>query len=63
MSAMRKAAGHSHQEIIRGLAFKWQRILTRCWKNRQPYDELRYVQRLRETASKLIAYLPADQTT
>jgi transposase len=30
--AMRKAKGHRHHEIIRGLAFKWQRILTRCWK-------------------------------
>jgi transposase len=63
--AMRKADGHRHQEIIRGLAFKWQRILTRCWKNHQPYDELRYVERLRQTSSKLIAYLPPqpDQTT
>jgi len=55
---MRKAEGHRHHEIIRGLAFKWQRILTRCWKNRQCYDELRYIERLRQTASKLIAYLP-----
>ena len=62
--AMRKAAGHRHQEIIRGLAFKWQRILTRCWKNGQPYDELRYVERLRQTASRLIVYLPQpDQTS
>lgn len=56
--AMRKAAGHRYQEIIRSLAFKWQRILTRCWKNRQPYDEFRYIERLRESGSKLIAYLP-----
>jgi transposase len=58
--AMRKAAGHRYQEIIRGLAFKWQRILTRCWKDRQPYDEHRYLQRLRETGSPLIAYLPRE---
>jgi transposase len=56
--AMRKADGHRHHEIIRGLAFKWQRILTRCWKNRQPYDEHRYVRHLRKTSSKLIAFLP-----
>lgn len=56
--AMRTADGHRYQEIIRGLAFKWQRILTRCWKDRQPYDEHRYLQRLRKTGSKLIAYLP-----
>ncbi len=58
--AMRKAQGHRYQEIIRGLAFKWQRILTRCWKDRQPYDERRYLQRLREHGSKLIAYLPPE---
>jgi transposase len=58
--AMRTAAGHPYQEIIRGLAFKWQRIITRCWKNRQPYDEHRYLQRLRDTGSRLIAYLPKE---
>jgi transposase len=57
---MRKAAGHRYQEIIRGLAFKWQRILTRCWKDRQPYDELRYLQRLRQTGSKLATSLPPE---
>jgi transposase len=56
--AMRKAVGHRYQEIIRSLAFKWQRILTRCWRDRQPYDERRHLQRLRECGSKLIAYLP-----
>lgn len=58
--AMRRADGHPYQEIIRGLAFKWQRILTRCWKDREPYDEHRYLRRLREKGSKLIAYLPPD---
>ena len=57
---MRQAAGHRYQEIIRGLAFKWQRILTRCWKNHQEYDELRYLERLHATGSKLIAYLPPE---
>lgn len=56
--AMRTAEGHRYQEIIRGLAFKWQRIITRCWKNHQPYDEHRYLQRLRDTGSRLIDYLP-----
>jgi transposase len=30
----------------RALAFKWIRILFRCWKNKQPYDEVTYVRRL-----------------
>ena len=58
--AMRTAAGHRYQEIIRGLAFKWQRIITRCWKNHQPYDEHRYLQRLRDTGSRLVDYLPKE---
>lgn len=58
--AMRRAAGHRYQEIIRGLAFKWQRIITRCWKDRKPYDEHRYLGRLRHTGSPLMAYLPKE---
>ena len=55
---MRKASGHKFQEIIRGLAFKWQRIIWACWQARQAYDEERYLERLRVTNSKLIAFLP-----
>lgn len=33
----------SHHAAIRSLAFKWQRILYRCWKDGKPYDEARYV--------------------
>jgi transposase len=58
--AMRKAGGHPYQEIIRGLAFKWQRILTSCWKTHQTYDEDRYLQRLRATHSRLISFLPPE---
>jgi transposase len=32
----------AHQEAIRKLAFKWQRIVWRMWQDRQPYDEARY---------------------
>jgi len=50
---MRQAQGHRYPEILRGLAFKWQRILYRCWQNHEPYDEQRYLQRLRATNSPL----------
>jgi len=33
---------------IRKVAFKWVRILWRCWQDRQPYDEARYLRRLKE---------------
>ena len=55
---MRRAAGTSYQVIIRALAFKWQRILFRCWKDRTPYDEHRYLQRLRANGSPLVRFLP-----
>jgi hypothetical protein len=29
--------------VIRVLAFKWIRILFRCWKERKPYDEPIYL--------------------
>lgn len=31
----------SHHAAIRALAFKWLRILYRCWKDRRPYEEAR----------------------
>ena len=41
-----KRAGKHHQTILRALAFKWIRILCRCWQDRVPYDESRYIQSL-----------------
>ncbi|MBO0783916.1 MAG: IS110 family transposase [Ktedonobacteraceae bacterium] len=35
--------GKSYQTIIRALAFKWIRILFRCWKNQTPYNEEHYM--------------------
>lgn len=55
---MRRAAGTPYQVILRALAFKWQRILFRCWKTRQPYDENRYLQSLRAASSPIIHFLP-----
>ena len=57
---MRKARGHRYHEILRGLAFKWQRILFHCWKTHQPYHEDHYLQRLRDTGSPIIQFLPPD---
>ena len=38
-----KAKGKSHHVIIRALAFKWIRILWKCWQTKTPYDETTYV--------------------
>lgn len=37
-----RARGKQHHAIIRSLAFKWIRILYRCWQNRTPYQEALY---------------------
>ncbi len=50
-----RSKGNSHQSSIRALAFKWIRILFRCWKSRTLYDESKYLNALRERNSPLIA--------
>jgi len=37
-----RARGKNHHGAIRALAFKWIRILFRCWQNRCPYDPTKY---------------------
>ena len=49
-----RARGCSHQAAVRALAFKWIRILYRCWKTRTPYDETRYLKSLQERGSPLL---------
>ena len=41
-------------EAKRALAFKWMRILFRCWKNHEQYDEDKYVQSLINHRSPVI---------
>lgn len=55
-----RKAGKTHQVILRALAFKWIRILWRCWQDRQPYDDARYLAALKRRGSPLIAELPAS---
>lgn len=43
--------GRKYHTIIRSLAFKWIRILFRCWKDRTPYDEEKHMETLRKRGS------------
>jgi transposase len=43
--------GKQHQAAVRALAFKWLRILFRCWKDRTPYDEAKYLTALQRHGS------------
>jgi transposase len=52
--------GKSHHAALRALAFKWIRIMFRCWKNRTPYDEAVYCNSLKIRRSHLADGLPAS---
>jgi hypothetical protein len=59
--AMLKSKGQTFHAAVRALAFKWIRILYRCWKNRVPYDDDIYLRQLRQKQSPLLAFLPAEK--
>ena len=42
--ARARARGKSHHIAVRALAFKWLRIMWRCWQNKTPYNEALYLQ-------------------
>ncbi len=52
-----RAKGSNHQAAVRALAFKWIRILYRCWQTRTPYDESIYLKSLERRGSPLVKQL------
>ena len=54
------AKGSSHNATIRALAFKWIRILFRCWVDRTPYNESRYLTAHQERQSPLLKFAAAQ---
>jgi transposase len=46
--------GASHQAAVRALAFKWLRILFRCWQNRMRYEEAIYLNALKRRGAPLL---------
>jgi transposase len=49
----KRQQGADHHAAVRSLAFKWQRILYRCWKDRTAYDEEHYLKALKQHHSPL----------
>lgn len=49
----KRAAGMDHHAAVRALAYKWTRIVFRCWKDRVPYHEQTYLAALRRRGSAL----------
>ena len=60
---MKLQRGKGSHAAFRNLAFKWQRIMWRCWQQRLPYQDARYLQSLQRNASPLYARVLATPTT
>lgn len=53
-----RSIGKSHHVAIRALAFKWIRIIWKCWVDGVPYNEIKYLEKLKKKNSPLlIGYL------
>jgi transposase len=52
---LQRRRGKKHHAAVRALAFKWIRILYRCWKDRVAYDESIYLAALEKRKSPLAA--------
>lgn len=51
-----RAKGKSHAVAVRALAYKWIRIIWRCWKEKVVYNEATYLEGLRKRNSSLLKY-------
>ena len=49
--------GSAHHAAVRSLAYKWQRIIWKCWQSRTPYNEQIYEAALKKSGSPLAALL------
>jgi transposase len=52
-----RTRGTKHHAAVRALAFKWIRILYRCWKERTLYNEAHYFQQLYQRRSPLLKFM------
>lgn len=46
--AQQRQKGKSHHNVVRILAFKWIRVIFRCWKTHKPYNETFYLDVLKK---------------
>jgi len=49
--------GMKHHAAVRSLAYKWIRIMYRCWQEQEPYNEFKYQQSLIRRGSPLASAL------
>jgi transposase len=58
--ACQRAKGKGHAAAVRSLAFKWIRIIWKCWQTNTPYDEAIYLACLKKRNSPLIKLIEAQ---
>jgi transposase len=58
---MQREKGSSHPAAMRALAFKWIRILFRCWQRREAYDEEKYIGALERRGSPIARILREER--
>jgi transposase len=51
-----RAKGKEHHAAVRALAFKWMRVIWKCWQTRTPYNEVVYLETLRKKGSPLLKF-------
>src|SRR2546421_12965028 len=51
-----RAKGKDHHAAVRALAFKWIRVIWKCWQTRTPYNEVIYLESLRKKGSSLLKF-------
>jgi len=56
-----RTKGSHHHTAVRALAFKWQRIIWRCWQDHKPYQEKIYEAALCKANSPLVSLLDKIQ--
>jgi transposase len=52
-----RAKGKDHHAAVRALAFKWIRVIWKCWQTRTPYNEVIYLESLRKKGSSLLKFV------
>jgi transposase len=55
-----RAKGASHHVAVRALAFKWIRVLFRCWQDQKRYNETTYLNALKRSGSPLLAFIAKE---
>lgn len=58
-----RGKGKGHQAAARALAYKWIRIIWKCWQTNTPYNEVQYLEALRKKGSPLLAFAAAKAKT